>query len=961
MRNRWLLLPIVLLLFMAYPARTQKASLPPAKLPRDAEKWVERTLKKMTLEEKLGQLVMVFYYGGFLSTETEQYKELLRQVEQNHVAGIVVQTRGSPLGVEYSQAYPTAALANQLQRRAKIPLLVAADFERGSAMRLDEGTSFPHAMGVAATNDPSVAFTMGKITAAEARAVGVHWVFAPVADVNINPDNPIINTRSFGEDPQKVAEFVKEFVRGIEQNGVLSTAKHFPGHGDTSVDSHIELSVVKGDRARLDAVELVPFRAAIAAGTSTIMTGHLSVPALEPNTELPATMSEKILTELLRREMGFDGLIVTDALDMGGVTSRYPPASVAERSIAAGADVLLVPPIPDAAIAGLKDAVANGRIPMARIDESVRRVLRAKAKVGLYKERLVDLDKLNTAFRRPEFVAQAQDIADRGVTLLRDEQHLLPLDAAKPQRVLLVAVAGDPDPYPAEFLEREIRGRVDSLVTVRTDTRFVKVENVKLPPPESYDVAIAALFVRVADRKGNVGLPENQMALVNALLAAGKPVVVACLGSPYIVEKFPNAKTWLAVFSTQDVAQRAAGRALFGQTAIGGKIPVSVPGTVKAGDGMSVAANPMKLRAAPADTEARLKPAYEILDRAVAEKAFPGGVLAVGHGGELIVHAFGAQTYDAKAPAVLADTIYDLASLTKPVVTTTAIAMLVAANRMQLDAPVERFLPEWEKAPDAAGWRKKVTVRHLLLHTSGLPAWQQYFAAAKGKKEILAKALAEPLVVEPGTKIEYSDIGFILLGEIVERVSGKTLDQFARERILAPLGMSDAQFNPPKNLRARIAPTEYDTTFRKRLVLGEVHDQNAWTMGGVAGDAGLFSTVADLAAFCQMMLNGGQYAHQRLLSRSTIAQFTKAVKVGEISRTLGWDVPSEQSQSGKYFSAKSYGHLGYTGTSIWIDPEKELFVILLTNRVHPSADNEKIKNVRPAVHDAVMEALGLKP
>jgi beta-glucosidase-like glycosyl hydrolase/CubicO group peptidase (beta-lactamase class C family) len=961
MRNRWLLLPAVLLLFMAYPARTQKAFLPPAKLTREAEKWVEKTLKKMTLEEKLGQLIMVFYYGGFLSTESEQYKELLRQVEQNRVAGIVVQTRGSPLGIEYSQAYPTAALANQLQRRAKIPLLVAADFERGTAMRLDEGTAFPHAMAVAATADPRVAYTMGKITAQEARAVGVHWVFAPVADVNINPDNPIINTRSFGEDPQKVAEFVKEFVRGVEENGALSTAKHFPGHGDTSVDSHIDLSVVKGDRARLDAVELVPFRAAIAAGTSTMMTGHLAVPALEPNTELPATMSENILTGLLRKEMKFEGLLVTDALDMGGVTSRYPPAEVAVRAIAAGADVLLVPPIPDAAIAGLKDAVATGRIAMARIDQSVRRVLRAKAKLGLYKERLVDLDKLNVSFRRPEFVQQAQEIADRGVTLLRDEQHALPLDATMPQRVLLVAVAGDPDPFPAEYLEREIRARVDALATVRTDTRFVKVENVKLPPPESYDMAIAALFVRVADRKGNVGLPENQMALVNALLAAGKPAVVACFGSPYIIEKFPNAKTWLAVFSTQDVAQRAAGRALFGQTAIGGKIPVSVPGTVKAGDGLSLAASAMKLRAAPTEMDARLKPAYEILDRAVADRAFPGGVLAVGVRGELTVHAFGAQTYDAKAPVVAPETIYDLASLTKPVVTTTAIAMLVAANRVQLDAPLTRFLPEWGKGASATDPRMAVTVRQLLLHTSGLPGWKQYFLTAKGKKEILAKALAEPLVAEPGTKIEYSDIGFILLGEIVERVSGKTLDQFARERIFAPLGMGDAQFNPPKNLRARIAPTENDTTFRKRLVHGEVHDQNAWAMGGVAGDAGLFSTAADLATFCQMLLNGGQYAHQRLLSRGTIAQFTKAEKVGDTARTLGWDVPSEQSQSGKYFSAKSYGHLGYTGTSIWIDPEKALFVILLTNRVHPSSDNEKIKDVRPAVHDALLEALGLKP
>jgi beta-glucosidase-like glycosyl hydrolase/CubicO group peptidase (beta-lactamase class C family) len=956
MRNRWLLLPPILLFFMAYPARTQKESPLKPKLSREGEKWVERTLKKMTLEEKLGQLLFVFYYGGFTSTESEAYKELLKQVEQNHVGGFVIRTQGSPLGTVYSQVYPTAALANQLQRRAKVPLLVAADFERGTAMRLDEGTAFPHAMGVAATGDPRVAYLMGKITAIEARAAGVQWVFAPVGDVNINPENPIINTRSFGEDPQKVAEFVKEFVRGVEENGALATAKHFPGHGDTSMDSHIDLSVVTGDRARLNAVELVPFRAAIAAGVSTIMTGHLAVPALEPNTELPATLSENILTGLLRKELGFDGVVVTDALDMGGVTSRYPPAEVAVRAIASGADVLLVPPITDAALTALKDAVESGRLPVARIDEAARRVLRAKAQVGLNKERLVDLEKLNTAFRRPEFVQQAQEIADKGVTLLRDDAHLVPLDATQPQRVLLVAVSGDLDPFPAEFFEREVRWRVDSLNVVRADTRFVRVETVKLPPPESYDVAIAALFVRVADRKGTVGLPENQMALVNELLAGGRPVVVVCFGSPYIIEKFPNAKTWLAAFSTQDVAQRAAGRALFGQVSIDGRIPVSVPGVVRAGDGLSVAANPMKLRPS-AEIEPRLKPAYEILDRGVTEKAFPGGVLAVGYRGELAVHAFGRQMYDKKSPAVASDTLYDAASLTKAVVTTTALAMLVATNRVQLEAPLERFLPEWGKGPNPE-WRKKVTVRHLLLHSSGLPDYRRYYLETKGKKEIVARALAEPLVAEPGTKIEYSDIGFILLGEIVERVSGKSLDQFARERIFAPLGMNDSLFTPSKNLRTRIAPTENDKEFRKRLVHGEVHDPNAWAMGGVAGHAGMFTTGADLAAFCQMMLNGGIYAHQRLLAQSTVAQFTRITTINGTGRTLGWDVPSDSSQSGRYFSARSYGHLGYTGTSMWIDAEKELFVILLTNRVFPSTENEKIKDVRPAVHDAILEALG---
>ena len=373
--------------------------------------------------------------------------------------------------------------------------------------------------------------------------MGVPWIFAPDADVNSNPENPIINTRSFGEDPARVSEFVAAFVRGVEENGGLATAKHFPGHGDTSTDSHLDLPTVTSDRAHLDRVELAPFRAAIAAGVSTIMTGHLAVPALEPDPDVPATMSPKITTDLLRGQMGFDGLVVTDALDMGGVTVRYPPGEVAVRSILAGADVLLVPPVLDAALQAVHEAVASGRIPMARLDEAVTRVLRAKAKLGLNKSKLVDLDALARNFDRPEFDRAALDIADRGITLLRDDQHILPLDSTKPSRVLLVAVSGDSDPYPAGNLENEIRWRVDSLATVRMDTRFVRADTVKFPPPDTYDVAIAAIFVRVADRKGSIGLPDDEAAVVDRLLAAGKPVVVAGFGSPYLAERFPAAKT----------------------------------------------------------------------------------------------------------------------------------------------------------------------------------------------------------------------------------------------------------------------------------------------------------------------------------------------------------------------------------------------------------------------------------
>jgi beta-glucosidase-like glycosyl hydrolase/CubicO group peptidase (beta-lactamase class C family) len=955
------LLWVALLLLMTPSARAQKKSRPKSTPQATPPSWVEQTLKKMSVREKLGQMLMIYYFGVFTSTESAEYKELLHQVDENHIGGMIVGTSRGPLGIERSQVYATAVITNELQRRSKIPLLIGADFESGTGMRLDEGTSFPSAMAIAATGDPKLAYTVGKTIALEARASGVHWIFAPDADLNNNPDNPIINVRSFGEDPKSVSAFVTQFIRGVEENGAIATAKHFPGHGNVSVDSHLALATVPGSREQLNGAELVPFRAAIAAGVDSIMPGHLAVPAFEPDAGVPATLSHNILTGLLRDQMNFRGLIVTDAMDMGGVTSLYAPGEAAVRSVEAGADVLLMPPLPDAAMAGLEGAVSSGRLPMKRIDESVRRILAAKARIGLDRQRLVDVPRLNEKFGLPAFDREAQHIADRGVTLLRDTPKLLPLDSTRPLRVLLVALSADPDPFPAETLEPEIRPRVDSLTVLRADTQFKSVSALKLPDPASYDVAVAALFVRVADRKGNVGFPDDQRAFVNQLIAAGKPTVVAGFGSPYLIERFPNAPTWLAEFATNDVSQRAAGRALFGQVPIAGKIPVSVPGTAKIGDGMQVAASPMVLQPAAAAMSHSLKPAYDLLDKAVADGAFPGGVLAVGWKNQLAVHPFGRFTRDAKSSPVTADTIYDVASLTKPVVTTTAIMALVQRGELDLNAPVVRFLPEWAKAANAdpnRAWRAKVTVRMLLLHDSGLPAHRDFYKDAKGRDAVLAQVMSTPLIHEPGTQIEYSDIGFILLGEISQRLTGDPLDETARD-IFAPLRMDNTSFNPPKNLRSRIAPTENDVSYRKRLLQGEVDDENAWAMGGIAGHAGLFSTASDIAAFAQMLLNGGIYGHYRMLRLSTIRQFTARENVGNSARALGWDVPAPPSSSGEFFSSKSFGHLGFTGTSLWIDPERQLFVVLLTNRVNPTRANEKIRQVRPALHDAVFRALGL--
>jgi beta-N-acetylhexosaminidase len=924
--------------------------------------WVTQTLRKMTLREKLGHMLMVPYFGVFQPSKSAAYKDILREVEENHVGGVIIMTGRGPLGLRRSQVYPTAVMLNELQRRAKIPLLVGADFEAGTRMRLEEGTPFPSAMAIAATTDPKLAYDAGKYTALEARAAGIHWIFAPDADVNDNSDNPIINIRSFGEDPKSVAVFVKQSVRGIEENGALATAKHFPGHGNVNVDSHLALATVPGSRENLENNELIPFRAAIRAKVSAIMPGHLAVPAFEPNPATSATLSRNILTGLLREKLKFTGLVVTDALDMGGVTSLCSPGDAAVRAVEAGVDVLLMPPVPDAAIAALGSAVRSGRIPESRIDASVRRILAAKARLRLNKNRLVDVAQLNRNFARPEFASRSQEIADCGVTLLRDTPRLLSLDSARPLRVLLVALSADPDPRPGETIEPEIRPRVDSLTVLRADTQYSRVGALRLPPPASYDMAIAALFVRVADRKGNVAFPDDQRAFVNELLAAGKPVVVAAFGSPYLISRFPQATTWVAQFSTNDVSQRAVARAIFGQVPIGGKLPVTVPDAAQRGDGLCMAANPMVL-GPNAKMSAQLKPAYALLDRAVAGGAFPGAVLAVGWKGQLSVHPFGRLACGSKARKVAEDSIYDVASLTKPIVTTTAVMMLVQQQRLNLDLPVKNYIPDFAAAaksdPDPA-WRSRVTVRMLLLHNSGLPAHRDFYKEAKGRAAILARVLAEPLIREPGTQIEYSDLGFILLGEIIERLTGESLDAFAAREIFRPLGMDRSMFNPPRRLRPEIAPTEMDSAYRTKLVWGDVHDENAWAMGGIAGHAGLFSTARDVAIFAQMILNGGIYGHRRLLSRAIVEQFTSKVVISDSAGATGWDVPTESSSSGRYFSSKSFGHIGFTGTTLWIDPEKNLFVILLTNRVNPTRANQQIRQVRPAVHDAIVEALGME-
>jgi beta-glucosidase-like glycosyl hydrolase len=542
----------------------------------------------LSLDEKVGQL---FVYPGratFMAESSPAYRQLLHQVRDNGVGGIIW---------FLSNVYEAAVLNQRLQDAAAIPLLISADLEAGVGMRFIDTTWWPPAMAFAATGDPSLAEEEGRIVAREARAIGVNHILAPVADVNVDPDNPVINARSFGEDPLEVARFAVAFVRGVQSERVLATVKHFPGHGDTHVDSHRALPVIDVSRERLDAVELVPFRAAIEAGVKSVMIGHLAVPSVEPavapvrewghgdnpygtrNSEvtrggtLPATLSPKLVDDLLRRQLGFDGLVVTDAFDMGGITEHFDGGEAAVRAIEAGEDQVMLSPDTDAAIEAVKAAVRSGRISEERIDASVRRILEAKEFVGAPRPRLDEIFRTVDAQAHRDFAA---DVARRSITLVREEEGVLPL--RRGSRVTLVVVSDLPEASPLAELERMLRERV-ALTTISIDSRTRADE---LPPIDA-DIVIVAFAVRARSGAGSLAVPQAAKALVESL--DPKKTIGIAFGTPYLLREVPRIGTYLCAWGPQPVLQTAAAQAIFGEAPITGKLPVTIPGLYARGHG----------------------------------------------------------------------------------------------------------------------------------------------------------------------------------------------------------------------------------------------------------------------------------------------------------------------------------------------------------------------------------------
>lgn len=590
------------------PATAKPAKLKPSPLVTKASPAVRRWMKTMTLRDEVAQLVFIAFHGESPNTRSREYRKFVRLIHEAKVGGLVLNNIANGRVVQKAEPYALGAFLNRMQRLATVPLMVGGDFERGASMRLAGTTVFPHAMAFGATGDPAFAKYEGEVTAREARALGVQWVYYPVADVNNNPDNPIINIRSFGENPQDVAAMVRAFIEGAhadKKNFVLATAKHFPGHGDTAVDTHMNLATIPADRERLDRLELVPFRAAIEAGVDSVMTAHLAVPAIAPP-DLPATLSPAILTDLLKKQLGFRGLVVTDALEMGGIARGFTSGDACVRALEAGADTLLIPADPDAAIKAVVAAVQSGRLSRQRIQESVVKILAAKEKVGLDKKRFVDLEGISEVVDSPEANEKAQEIADRAVTLVRNTGNLVPL--AVPERACYVVMTESRYATAGQAFAQEVSRRLPSggatgangmppapVLTLDPSMARAELDEAigKLSGCQTF--AIAA-FASAAANRGTVGLLGELPHAVEAISAMGKPVALVALGSPYLLRSFPNVSAYLATFSTVPPSEVAAVRALFGEIPIRGHLPVTIPGLAKYKDGLQVqATRPLRI------------------------------------------------------------------------------------------------------------------------------------------------------------------------------------------------------------------------------------------------------------------------------------------------------------------------------------------------------------------------------
>ena len=967
--------------------------------------WVDSLMRVLTPDQRAAQLFMVAAYSNRTRVDEDSVSAL---IQQYGIGGLIF-FQGGP-GRQ-------ARLLNRYQRQAKVPLLVALDGEWGVGMRLDSVVKFPYQMSLGGETDTVLLYDMGREVARQFKRLGMHVNFAPVVDVNNNPANPVIGFRSWGENAKAVARDGRQYMRGMQDAGILAVAKHFPGHGDVDADSHLALPTVRVDRKRLDSLELPPFRSLMAGGLGGVMVAHLNVPALDTVVG-PSTLSRSIITGLLRDQMGFKGLIFTDAMNMKGVTSMFPPGEADVRALLAGNDILEFSKNIPLALRMVRTAVDSGRISQPEIDQHCRRVLALKQWAGLNHYRPIDPKNLYEDLNPPHAQYLSHRLSELSITLLRNQKNLLPLQHLDTLRVATLVLGGLPrdttdfqravaDYVPTAHFHAPAAPTLDELTKLRE----------ALKP---YNLVLVSLQSLGRLPATNFGISPETNLLLRELVDQKQTLVLSVFGSAYAVAKVRDLDRAAAVvlaYQESSNAQNLAAQAIFGGIAATGRLPVTVSDKFPRGFGLRTAGN-FRLRYAnpeDEDMDGRLEVRVDsLVGRALAAQAFPGAQVVIARRGTVVLRkSYGNQTYagmgaenapqpmkrrKARAPQSVArilavprpvrdDDLYDLASLTKLMASTPALLRLQTEGKFSPDSTMGNYF-SFLRGTNKAGLKMRDVLAHQARLKAWIPFWKEltkkngdlrrrYFRADSSarfplmaaqnlwvRKDLPARIYKEigasPLNEKPG--YVYSDLSFILYPELVKARTGLPLDAFLQRDVYRPLGATTLGFRPKNRFPlARIVPTEVDSAFRRQLLHGTVDDEGAALLGGLSGHAGLFGNANDVAKLVQTYAWGGRYGGQQLFNKETLADWTRCQFCPDNRRALAFDRPAANPTVNSAASASplSYGHTGFTGTYFWVEPKQELVVVLLTNRVHPSRKNNKLSDlsVRSSLLQLAIEAV----
>lgn len=970
---------------MTGPATEKQLSLPaplksaqPAASRQDsAARWADSVFNALTPEERIAQLIMIRVHSNL---GRDHFNKIVNDIRTNKVGGVVF-FQGGPIR--------QAQWTNYLQSISKVPLLVAIDAEWGLGMRLDSVISLPRNLMLGAMQDSALAYEAGRVVGEQCRRMGIHINFAPDMDVNNNPNNPVINDRSFGENKYQVARMGVAVIKGMQGAGIMACAKHFPGHGDTDVDSHFDLPTIGKTRRQLDSLELYPFRKAIEEGVGSVMVAHLFVPAIDKTPNTPTSISRNTTTRLLKEELGFKGLVITDALDMKGITKFYNKGEESLQSLLAGNDLMELPTTAGGSVEAIKRGIKKGQISWNDVNARVKRVLMAKYRLGLYRPQVIDMNNLAEDLNAQTDTLR-KGIAAQALTLLRNDNRLIPFsNYPKSPKLAVVAVgvngpntflqavkAYRPDADTYQFSGRQAITDVAPLVNqLQRDYKavIISLHNYERRPANSFGIS----------------MPEK---LLIRQLQQEMPSATVVFGNPYAIQYFCEAPAIVAAYEDDEITQKTAADLLFGKLQPAGKLPVTVCDNFPSGTGVTyVLPSPVKLpETKPEEVGMRSEALLEI-DRLARDMIAKGGapgcrVLAMKDGRVVYNKCFGFYDYS-QQEAVTPESVYDMASVTKICATTISVMRMYDQGKLRLDGTLGDYLP-WVRGTDKADLR----IQDILLHQAGLVAYIPFYKETlypNGYPDSLlfhnmrdsthTVRVADKMYMDSsyidtmfGRILDshvnryqgyvYSDNDFIFLGKIVEQLSGKKLNEYVRDTFYYPMGLVNTGFRPRERFPLQqVAPTEFEHTFRMQWIRGDVHDPGAAMFGGVAGHAGLFSDAQGLAVIMQMLLNGGLYNGIRFIKPETIQLFT--AYGSRISRRgLGFDKPEKDNATRREpypcasASPLTFGHTGFTGTCVWADPKYNLVFVFQSNRVCPNGGtNLKLSTMH--VRENMLEVL----